>query len=317
MSDNIVTKIHSLWVEKYRPQILNDFISSKELIAYFEDVRKQQFIQNILLAGKPGCGKTTLALIIVKDILQCQYLYINASDENGIDDVRNKITQFVMTKSFDSRIKVVVLDEADGATISAQRALRNLMEEYSEYARFILTGNEKHKIIPALQSRCKSFDLTYTLQDVAKRCEYILNNEHIKLETTDQKKEFIDIIKDNCGDIRKTINKLQSQCISGEFILSENKSSNINSLIINIIDMLINKQPLELRTYTIEHENDFNGDYISLMKTLLNSLFSNQDIDQKIKIQWLTTLGEFIYRSSFVVDQEINWFTCCLNMIKC
>lgn len=313
---SITSIINTLWTEKYRPQILSDYISHKEVIEYFENARKNQFIQNILLTGKPGCGKTTLALIIVNDILQCQYLYINASDENGIEEVRTKISQFVMTKSIDGRLKVVVLDEADGLSTQAQRALRNLMEEYSETARFILTGNERHKIIPALQSRCESFDLNYTLQDVAKRCDYILEKENILLNTTEKKKEFIEIIKDCCGDIRKTINKLQTCCISGEFKISEDKNSNINSIIISVIDFLINKQPLELRKYTIEHEGDFNNDYISLMKTLMNNIFTNTTIDQKTKINWLTILGEFIYRSSFVVDQEINWFTCCLNLIK-
>ena len=235
---NLMTKINSLWTEKFRPQVFSDYIAHKQIIEYFENARKNQYIQNILLTGKPGCGKTTLALIVVNDILQCQYLYINASDENGIEEVRTKISQFVMTKSFDGRLKVVVLDEADGLSTQAQRALRNLMEEYSETARFILTGNERHKIIPALQSRCESFDLTFTLQDVAKRCEYILEKENISLDTIEQKKEFIEIIKDCCGDIRKTINRLQTCCVSGKFVILEDKNSNINAIIINIIDLI-------------------------------------------------------------------------------
>ena len=101
-----------------------------------------------------------MAKLIVKEELKCQYLYINASDENGIETIRSKVTNFSRTKSIDGRIKVIILDEVDGLTQDAQRALRNTMEEYSAFTRFILTANYNHRVIPAIQSRCQSFDLT-------------------------------------------------------------------------------------------------------------------------------------------------------------
>ena len=155
---------NSLWVEKYRPKTLEDFIcteANKDIIASFKN---KEEIPNLLFTGTPGLGKTTLAKIIVNDILGCQYLYINASDENGIDTIRTKVTSFAQTKSIDGKIKVIILDEADGLSIDAQRVLRNTMEEFARITRFILTANYKYRVIPALQSRCQSLELTPPLE---------------------------------------------------------------------------------------------------------------------------------------------------------
>ena len=131
----------NLWIEKYRPKKLEDFCISdaSTLKAFLGKCKNDNEIPNILLVGNPGIGKTTIAKIIVNELLDCDYLYINASDENGIDTIRSKVTNYARTKSlFD--IKVIILDECDGLTQDGQRALRNVMEEYSAITRFILTA---------------------------------------------------------------------------------------------------------------------------------------------------------------------------------
>jgi replication factor C small subunit len=131
--------LKAIWCERYRPQTLDDIILSdrtREIVKGFSDE-----IPNLLFVGTPGTGKTTLARIIVNDILKCNFLYINASDESGIDTIRHKVTNFSQTKSFDGKVKVVILDECDGLTSQAQAALRNTMESFAKYTRFIITAN--------------------------------------------------------------------------------------------------------------------------------------------------------------------------------
>ena len=216
---------------------------------YFSSLKGE--VPNLLFIGTPGIGKTTIAKVIVQDILKCQYLYINASDENGIDTIRNKVNNFSQTKSFDGNIKIVILDECDGITIDGQRALRNTMEEYSAYTRFILTANYKHKIIPPIQSRAQCFDLNPVISDVVTRIGYILKCENIDIPNT-EKLNLVKVIKENFHDIRKTINVIQKYCITGVLAIKENADRNG---ITNKIHKFIKENKLiEMRKYLIENE---------------------------------------------------------------
>jgi DNA polymerase III delta prime subunit len=293
-----------IWPEKYRPQTLDDLIISdrnKEILSGFKEE-----IPNLLFTGSPGTGKTSLAKILVNDVLKCNFLYINASDESGIDTIRHKVTNFSQTKSFDGKVKVVILDECDGLTTQAQGALRNTMESFAKYTRFIITANYKHKIIPPLQSRCQFIDIKPTIEGAVKRCYNILIKENIKIEDA-QKKKFVELIKANFPDLRKCINEVQKNCIDGALCIT-NVSVN-TELLDHILSDITSKNTINLRKYLIEHEDMFYGDYDNLMREFLNYIYLQNIADLKKK-EIIAITADHLYKSVFVLDKEINCFAC-------
>ena len=301
---------NNLLVEKYRPSTLSDMVLSESNRKFFDSITDE--IPNLLFVGTPGLGKTTLAKILVNDVLQCQYLYINASDENGIDTIRSKVVGFSQTKSLDGKHKVVILDEADGITIDGQRALRNTMEEYSSMTRFILTANYKHKIIPAIQSRTQFFDLVPPFDDVVKRVVSVVKSEGIKIEAA-QKPNFVNLIKQDYPDIRKILNTVQKSTIDNTFIVDHSVDS---KEIVNVIHKHVtSNDSLKLRKYLIENENEFQGDYHNLMKQYLNYVYTSS-LDDNKKRQYIVTISDHMYKDVFVLDKEINAFACWVNLEK-
>ena len=297
-----------IWVEKYRPAKLEDIILDQRTLNIVKEFKNE--IPNLLFTGNPGTGKTTLARVIVNDILGCNYLYINASDESGIDTIRHNITNFAQTKSFDGGVKVVILDEADGLTAQAQAALRNTMETFAKYCRFILTANYKHKIIPALQSRCQSLDIKPVVELAVKRCYYILKSEKVKV-SDEQKIKFIQLVKRHFPDLRKAINELQKNVIDSELCIANLNSD--NELLETIYKKIASKKVLEARKYLIENEDRFHGDYDTLLGNFLNFIYgSNLSDDRKKAI--IATIADHLYKSAFVVDKEINAFACLVNL---
>lgn len=305
-----MSKYDCLWVEKYRPKTLNDIILNNDNRIFFSSINNDT--PHIMLWGGPGTGKTTLAKIIVNDILKCQYIYINASDENGVDTIRNKVISFSQTKSFDGNKKIVILDESDGLTNEGQRILRNVMEEYAEQTRFILTANYFNRIIEPIVSRCILFNLKPDLEDSVKRCFYILEKENITI-TEETKPKLLKFIKKRHPDLRRTINDLQKFSIDGN--LDYDKKINLNTLCIKLFKGLLSKESvLSLRKYVIENESVFDSDYQSLLKEFFELIYGSK-LDEKRKKLLLLEIGEHMYRDNFVLDHEINFF-CCLAAIE-
>lgn len=203
--------INNLWVEKYRPSKLSEYVGNEDFKERLQNYLNEGEIPHLLLFGaKPGTGKTTAAKLIANH-LDCDFLYINASSENNVDTIRTKVTNFVSTIGF-KKWKIVILDEFDFTTSNAQAALRNLMETFSKGARFILTCNYVEKIIEPIQSRCVPFHiLPPNKGEVAKRCIEILDLEGIKYE----KKDVASVINRSYPDMRRIINNLQSLSKSG------------------------------------------------------------------------------------------------------
>ena len=302
---------NNLWVEKYRPKTLDEMVLSDDNRKYFSSLKDE--VANLLLVGSPGIGKTTIARVIVNDILKCNYHYINASDENGIDTIRYKVSGFSQTKSIDGKVKVVILDEADGITIDGQRALRNIMEEYSSYTRFILTANYKHKIIPALQSRTQLFDLTPDISSVLRRVFSILTAENIEVNQ-DQRKQLAQIVKDNFPDFRKIINTVQKYTITGELVIPVKSTS--KDTVSHVHTYLQKGEVLQLRKFLIENETDFQGDYHNLMKLYLNHIYNCDDVQSDTKKMIIIMISNHMYQDSFVIDKEINAFACFCQIEK-
>ena len=296
----------NLFVEKYRPKTLADIVLTNEERLYFESLKLKEEIPNLLFAGNPGTGKTTLSKIIANDILDCQYLYINASDENGIDTIRSKVIGFASTKSLDGKLKLVLFDECDALTLDSQKALRNVIEEYSENTRFIFTCNYLFKIIPALQSRCQIFNLTPPLDGVLNRVVSILKNEGITVPDT-EKQRLVELVRSGYPDLRRIINDIQKFSFTGTLVIKDNQAKGIAN---KVVEKIKGKaSPQELRKYVIEREQEFSGDYLQLLKEMFEVLFETDT-----NANSLLVISEGMYKDAIVIDKEINWFSTCLKL---
>jgi len=205
---------NTLWVEKYRPSTLDTYIGNEHLKSKVSMYLESGDLPHLLLYGRAGTGKTTLAKLLVNNI-ECDYLYINASDENNVDTVRTKVKSFASTVGFKD-MKVIILDECDYITPNAQAALRNLMETFSKHCRFILTCNYVERIIDPIQSRCQSFQIIPPSKtEVAKHLHSILIQENIM----DSPEDIKVLVESGYPDIRRVINSAQRNVVKGRLKL--------------------------------------------------------------------------------------------------
>jgi DNA polymerase III delta prime subunit len=296
-------KEHSLFVEKYRSQTLAEYVGNDQLKQVVDKYIQKNDIQNLLFYGTPGTGKTTLAKIIVNNI-DCDYLYINASDERGIDTIRDKVQGFASSASFKS-IKIIILDEADFLTIQAQASLRNIIETYSRTTRFILTCNYLERIIDPLQSRCQVLKITPpSKKEVAQHISTILDKENVTYDLSD----LVLVVNKHYPDVRKILNTCQVNTVDGgqnDLYLKIDKSiltSNYKSKLLNELKSPSKSSFTNIRQIIADSNLD---DFDDVFRFLYDSLdeYIQDDMNKGIVT---ILIEEYMFHASFRIDKEIN-----------
>jgi replication factor C small subunit len=290
---------HTLWTEKYRSQTLDQYIGNDELKTTIGSWIVKNDIPHLLLYGKAGTGKTTLAKLITQNI-NCDMMYINASDENGIDTIRDKVKSFASTSTFQP-LKVVILDESDYLTINAQASLRNIIETFSAKTRFILTCNYVERIIEPLQSRCQAFKIeTLSKKSIAHHLADILDVEDVRYNLPD----IVAIVNNSYPDIRKVINVTQQNVIDGKLVLTKiDTKFNIS----DVVKLIQGKDAFKLvRQYLVDNN-------ISDFEPMYRALYDELGKDNGLITM---TLADYQYKHMFVVDKEINFCACIASIIQ-
>ena len=288
----------SLWVEKYRPSSMDTYIGNEHLKSKVSIYLESGDLPHLLLFGRAGTGKTTLAKLLVNNI-DCDYLYINASDENSVDVVRDKVKNFASTLGF-QEMKIIILDECDYITPNAQAALRNLMETFSKHCRFILTCNYVERIIDPIQSRCQSFQIIPPdRKQVAQHLSNILDNENVKYELDN----VVTIVNGGYPDIRRVINGAQRQVVNNELVIDKNT---------------IIQNDYKLQVLEILEKQDKKNSFKNIRQLLADSkvtdfsdlfrlLFDTVDDWGKGHIaECILILSKYQQSDAVVVDKEIN-----------
>ena len=296
-----------LWVEKYRPKTIDECVLPSGLKQTLSEFVSKGDLPNMILSGGPGVGKTTAAKAML-DQLGLTYMFINGSEESGIDVLRTKIKNFASTVSLHGGRKYLILDEADYLnTQSTQPALRGFIEEFHKNCGFILTCNYKNRLIPPLHSRCSVVDFTIKKSEKKELAEQffkkvmnILVVEDIKFEP----KAVAEVINKFFPDWRRVINELQRYSVSGRIdagILVDISEINIKEL----MRFMKDKEFTNVRKWIV---NNIDNDPTRLFRRLYDNLYDYMDGSSIPHV--VVILGEYQYKAAFVADQEINMLAC-------
>jgi len=300
---------NTLWVESFRPDTLEGYIGNEHIIEKVRIFINNGDVPHLLFYGTAGTGKTTLAKIIAGSV-DADVMYINASDENSVDAVRDKIKRYASTVGF-RRWKIIILDEADYLTPNAQAALRNLMETYSKTTRFILTCNYVEKIIDPIQSRCQTFAITPPNKtDVAKRLVSVLQENEVEFDL----KDIAAIINSSYPDIRRAINAAQASVVNGKLQLDKASAIQANYLteVLDVLKAAKDKKAAFTKIRQIVADSkvrDFTPMYTFLYDNL--DEFATGHIGGAILI-----IAEAQFKDASVVDKEINIMAMFVNLLN-
>ena len=304
-----------LWSEKYRPRRIADCVLPEDIRKTFEDTLAAGQMQNMLLAGGSGVGKTTVAKALC-DEMSADWIIINCSEDGNIDTLRTRIRDFASSVSFTGGNKVVILDEFDYSNPqSMQPALRGFMEEFSKNCRFILTCNYKNRIIQPLHSRCTVIDFKIPsaqkelmAKKMWKRVYTILETEGVEYDSS----VVAELVVRRFPDFRRLINDLQKYALGGNIdvgILGTSVSDKVQDL----ISMMKKKEFGGIRKWVA---NNIDNDHVGLFRMIYDSIY---DILEPQSIpQAILTLADYQYKSAFAADQEINTMACISElMVSC
>jgi DNA polymerase III delta prime subunit len=299
---------HTIWVERWRPTTLDGYVGDDLVRQKIEEYIRSQDIPHLLFHGTAGTGKTTAAKILVNNI-NCDHLFINASDERGIDTVRDKIKSFASTAGFNP-LKIIVLDEADFLGREAQPALRNLMEAYSETTRFILTANYIERIIEPLISRTQVYKLLPpSKKEVARRLTQILREEQVEYDT----ETVVKLVKTYYPDVRKIINTAQLQTKDKRLVLNL-EDIRVQDVKRNMIDMLTSNAPAATKTNQVRQLVADNK--VQDFTELYRELYDRVDKYAPTKIpQTIGAIAEGMFRDAQVSDKEIIFVATLYNIL--
>ncbi len=296
-----------LWVEEYRPRDIESCVLPKTLKTSLQSFVDKETLPNLILSGGPGVGKTTAARAMLEQI-GATYMFINGSEESGIDVLRTKIKNFASTVSLEGGKKYLILDEADYLNPqSTQPALRGFIEEFHKNCGFILTCNYKNRIIPALQSRCSVIDFVIPnaekpklAQQFFNRILQILNENEIKYN----EKVIVQLINTHFPDWRKVLNELQRYSVAGEIdtgILVNLGDKNVKDL----MGMMKNKEFTNVRKWVVD---SLDNDSDKLFRAVYDNLY--EYVEPSSIPHVVVALAEYQYKAAFVADQEINMLAC-------
>jgi DNA polymerase III delta prime subunit len=296
-----------LWVEEYRPRDIESCVLPKTLKTSLQSFVDKETLPNLILSGGPGVGKTTAARAMLEQI-GATYMFINGSEESGIDVLRTKIKNFASTVSLEGGKKYLILDEADYLNPqSTQPALRGFIEEFHKNCGFILTCNYKNRIIPALQSRCSVIDFVIPnaekpklAQQFFNRILQILNENEIKYN----EKVIVQLINTHFPDWRKVLNELQRYSVAGEIdtgILVNLGDKNVKDL----MGMMKNKEFTNVRKWVVD---SLDNDSDKLFRAVYDNLY--EYVEPSSIPHVVVALAEYQYKAAFVADQEINTLAC-------
>lgn len=307
MLDNSIG--NSLFTEKYRPKNLSEYIGNEEVKKKIQASLDKGDTRHLCLFGGAGQGKTTLAKIIA-NTLDADVLYINASDENNVDTVRNKIKDFASGMGFKTW-RIIILDESDFLTNNAQAALRNIIETFSASCRFILTCNYIEKVIDAIKSRCVCYNITPPSKgDVAKRIVEILKAEEVEYT----KEDLAKVINANYPDIRAVINVCQDNIIGNKLMIQEDTLRESDYLS-KLFEILKSKES-QKNKYT-ECRQIIANSKVRTFEELYSYIYQNiNDFEIGKQGDIILFVAEAQYQDSFVVDKEINAMALIINLIR-